>query len=103
MTIPHDDVIQYELLELLNKAKNGTMHCNDVYKQLAKLFPELTYDDTNVPYRNSASLWANRVQFARLHCVSKGQILSAYQGGSRGHGYWTITEKGRGKRRLAPR
>ncbi len=93
MSIPHDDVIQNELLGLLYKAPKGTMHCNDVYDQLAELFPELTDDELNLPYRESKSKWANRVQFARLHCVNDGHIFDFPSG--KGKGYWTITDEGR--------
>ena len=97
--IPHDEDIIHELLTLLDRARDGTMHCNEVYVDLAKSFPELSEDDLIVPYRNSKSLWANRVQFARLHCVQRGHILSEKAG--RGRSLWTITEKGRREIRLA--
>ncbi|HKZ70364.1 MAG TPA: winged helix-turn-helix domain-containing protein [Anaerolineales bacterium] len=95
MSIPHDDDIQLELLKLFNKAFSGTMHCNDIYDELAKLFPELTEDELNEPYENSASKWANRVQFARLHCVQADYIYVARDEHAQGWGYWTITEEGR--------
>lgn len=94
MAIPHDDDIMRELLKMLSMAPNYTMHCHDVYRELAKKFSELTYDDTNVPYRHSFSKWANRVQFARLHCVQYGYIYSARAAQSKDRGYWTITDKG---------
>lgn len=94
MSIPHDNHLQHALLLLLSKAPDGTMHCNDVYVELAKLFPELTDEEMNVRYRESKSKWANRVQFARLHCVQSGYIFDA-QSGIKGTGYWSITNKGR--------
>jgi hypothetical protein len=93
MTIPHDEDIKFELLELLDNATDGTMHCNDVYDRLAAKFPELTRVELEEPYRNSKSKWANRVQFARQHCSDEGHIFKFAN--SRGRGYWTITEAGR--------
>jgi len=93
MTLPHDEDIQTELLRLLSKAPKGRMHCQEVYVVLAKHFPKLTKDETTVPYKNSVSHWANRVQFARQHLVTKGWLLHTTMSG--GRGYWAISEKGR--------
>ena len=93
MAIPHDDVIQLQLLELLSNAPDGTMHCNDVYTKLAELFPRLTADELFIPYRTSASKWANRVQWARQHLVQAGLLLRPHAGS--GRGFWTISDKGR--------
>jgi restriction endonuclease Mrr len=92
MTIPHDDIIKYSLLKLLDNALNGTMHCNDVYKELAKEFPMLTHSELNDPYRSSLSHWANRVQWAREHLAKQGYILRPRNGAMRS--YWSITESG---------
>ena len=93
MTIPHDDIIQLKLLELLDRTPDGTMHCNDVYSALATQFPELTEEEISAPYQSSLSKWANRVQWARQHLVEKGWLLRPYSG--EGPGYWTISAKGR--------
>ena len=93
MAIPHDHIIKLSLLELLHKAPNGTMHCNDVYKALAEQFPKLTKDELTLPYRTSLSKWANRVQWARQHLVEEGLLLRPHAG--KGRGYWTISESGR--------
>jgi len=69
------------------------MHCSDVYKVLAEQFPELTEDEVTIPYKNSVSHWANRVQFARLHLVRQGCVLPPYVANDRG--FWTITRAGR--------
>src|ERR1051326_374645 len=99
MSLPHDRRIMAELLKLLSKAPQGTMECSLVYEELSKAFPELTEKELNKPYQNSASHWANRVQFARLHCVERGFIYDE-RNSPNGRGYWTITEKGR--KRIAP-
>src|SRR5437879_109906 len=93
MAIPHDHDIQIGLLRLLADAPDGSMHCADVYKALAQHFPGLTKDDVTIPYRNSISHWANRVQFARLHLVEQGWLLPPYFANDRG--IWTITGAGR--------
>lgn len=93
MSIPHDDVIQAKLLLLLDSAKDGAMHCQDVYRILAEQFPELTKSELSDPYKSSVSKWANRVQFARLHLVVQGFILNPDSG--HGRGYWVISNKGR--------
>lgn len=93
MTIPHDDIIKLKLLELLDKEPNGTMHCNEVFKELAREFPMLTKAELTDPYQTSQSHWANRVQWARQHLAEEGCILRPNAGGVRG--YWTITQAGR--------
>ena len=93
MALPHDEDIQTDLLRLLSIAPEGSMHCRDVYRKLAKNYSHLSHDELTLPYRNSLSHWANRVQFARLHLVKKGWVLPSATGG--GRGYWTISPKGR--------
>lgn len=93
MALPGDHEIQIELLDLLSTAPDGQMRTRDAYRVLAQRFPRLTRDETTIPYRNSVSHWANRVQFARLHLVQLGYILPPHSGG--GRGIWTISAKGR--------
>jgi hypothetical protein len=92
MALPHDEEIQTELLRLLADAPNGQMHCQDIYQALARRFPCLTEDEKTVPYGNSVSHWANRVQFARLHLVGKGWLLHASM---TDRAVWAISDKGR--------
>jgi hypothetical protein len=93
MALPHDEVLQLELMDLLMSAPEGQMHCRDVYQILATRFPALTNEELTVPYRNSISHWANRVQFARLHLVEKRWLLRRYAGD--GPGYWKVSAEGR--------
>ena len=93
MALPDDQSLQIELLRLLSRAPDGRMHCNDVYQELAKLYPQLTREEREAPYRSSLSHFANRVQFARLHLVNKGYLLRPFSGGGRGH--WAIAAAGR--------
>lgn len=93
MALPHDQTIQIELLELLAAQPEGKMHCNDVYKVLAKRFPKLTERELTEPYQTSQSHWANRVQFAVMHLKEQGLMLHHTMAG--GIGIWGISEKGR--------
>lgn len=93
MALPSDESIQIELMQLLSSAPNGEMHCRDVYRALEKRFPALTWDEVSVPYRNSVSHFANRVQFAREHLVEKGWLLRPAAGS--GRGIWKVSSKGR--------
>ena len=68
------------------------MECGDVYKLLAHRFPELEADDVSIPFKNSVSHWANRVQFARLHLVLQGYLLPSYLSE---RGVWVISPTGR--------
>ena len=95
MSIPHDDVIKSELLSLLASSPNGGLHVHKIYKELAKLHPELTEQEKHDRYENSRSKWANRVQFARLHLVEDSMIYRAGAGPRPAYGVWTITEAGR--------
>jgi predicted HNH restriction endonuclease len=66
-----------------------------IYDELAKLHPELTRQELNDPYRNSKSLWANRVQFARLHLVQRRLLYTDGDGTNPSRGDWIITDAGR--------
>lgn len=90
--LPHDDDIQLQTAYLLDTTVGGRLHCQDVYKLLAKSFPNLTSEETTAPYRRSVSHWANRVQFARLHMIRKGWLLDP---SISGRGIWAISEEGR--------
>lgn len=68
------------------------MYCQDVYSTLAHQFPHLVDDETSIPYGNSLSHWANRVQFARQHLVEKAWLNCMLQSG---RGYWEISATGR--------
>ena len=93
MALPHEDSIKNEMLKLLSNSLGGKMDCGRVYAELAECFPEVTPDERNRRYRNSLSKWANRIQFARLHCVLSGYVFRPR--GYRDRGIWAITEAGR--------
>lgn len=95
MPIPNDEVIQKELLNLLAHAPDGRLHVHNIYTELAKLHPELTAQELNAPYRNSKSLWANRVQFARLHLTQRRLLYKDGYGPNPSRGVWIITDAGK--------
>lgn len=92
MAIPNDKIIQDELLKLLYKTEFKMLHCNVVYDELAKLFPELTEEEKTKKYKQSKSKWANCVQFARLRLVHSGYLLNAKE--TKNFGYWKLSNAG---------
>jgi len=93
MSVPADEEIAFELLRLLSQAPVRTLECSDVYEKLARKFPQLTSDEINRPYQHSISLWANRVQWVRQHCV-ENKLIHLPNEGIRGYGFWTLTDAG---------
>jgi len=91
MALPGDHDIQFLLMHLLLEQKTKKMQCADVYTKLAESFPQLTWDEKSVPYQNSRSHWANRVQFAVLHLRRKGWLLPPALSG---RGVWEVSVKG---------
>ena len=94
MPIPDDETLQSELLEFLVREPEEKATVWRAYEQLARLHPELTEAERNEKYQNSASLWANRVQFARLHLANAGLLYraNAVQGAPRN--VWKLTPHG---------
>jgi hypothetical protein len=90
MALPSDDEICYALMALLRERFPGRMHCTDVYQHLEREFPQLTWDDTRLPYQNSRSHFANRVQFAVLHLRQQGWLMRPSVSG---RGYWELSKK----------
>ncbi len=59
------------------------------FKELASYFPQVTEDDLRATNRTGINTWENRVHWARLRLVHKGEIDKSR------YGVWRITEKGR--------
>lgn len=95
LAIPHDDVIQIELLRVLSSAPTGRMRCQHVYASLELRFPKLTHDEVAYPYQASTSEFSNRVQWARQHLVEHGWVHPPHLGG--GRGTWAISSAGRAR------
>jgi predicted HNH restriction endonuclease len=94
MPIPDDDTLQSELLEFLVHEPEEKATVWRVYEQLALLHPELTEAEKTEKYQNSASLWANRVQFARLHLANAGLLYRANAVASAPRNVWKLTPRG---------
>jgi hypothetical protein len=92
MALPGDHDIQFMLMCLLLEERSQKMPCTDVYTKLAESFPQLSWDEKNVPYRNSRSHWANRVQQAVRHLRTDRWILSPSLSG---RGIWEVSAKGK--------
>ncbi|MBA4191037.1 MAG: hypothetical protein C0467_23880 [Planctomycetaceae bacterium] len=95
MAIPPNAAIESELLALLATSPNGRIRTADAYDELAELHPELTVEERTLRFRESASQWANRVQFCRQHLVERGFIYPAGEGPHPNRGVWIITAAGR--------
>lgn len=93
MTIPHDDVVKIQMQSLLHyyADEGADLHCSDVYVLLGERFPCLTEGERTIPFGNSRSHWANRVQWARQHLVDDGFLERPYLSG---RGRWKLTEAG---------
>ena len=94
MTIPADDVLKADLLAFLAAEPDARATVWRVYEQLALRHPEVTHAERTKKYSNSASHWANRVQFARLHLVNQGMLFRANGAPDAPRSYWKLTPKG---------
>jgi predicted HNH restriction endonuclease len=94
MAIPDDETLKQELLSFLASEPDARASVWRVYEQLALWHPELTDAEKSERYRNSASKWANRVQFARLHLVNNGFVHRANATSHAPRNYWALTPKG---------
>lgn len=94
MTIPADTILQEELLQLLLSRSDHSALPAQVYTELAEQHPEITEREKTQRFQNSVSLWANRVQFARLHLVGRGLLYRANGGPGAYRGIWKLTPKG---------
>jgi len=61
------------------------------FKELATYFSQVTDDDLRTSNKTGINTWENRVHWARLKLVHKGQIDKSK------YGVWQITEKGRAR------
>jgi predicted HNH restriction endonuclease len=94
MPIPDDETLKLELVSFLASEPDARASIWRVYDQLALRHPELTEAEKSVRYRNSASKWANRVQFARLHLVNSGMLFRANATPNAPRTVWALTPRG---------
>lgn len=94
MSIPDDDTLQRDLLVFLAGEPDNRSDVHRVYEQLALLHPEVTEAEKTEKYKNSASHWANRVQFARLHLANSGLLYKANAVKDAPRSVWKLTPSG---------
>jgi hypothetical protein len=97
MAIPHDNIIKDIILKHLYTKKNHnfSISSQDMYQELIDEewygTEDLTFEETNVKYQQSASLWANRVQWKIKHLKDEGLLLPTNKSG---HGIWQLSPNG---------
>jgi hypothetical protein len=60
-----------------------------LFREIAGYFPQVTDDDLTATNRTGINTWENRVHWARLRLVHKGEIDRSH------YGVWRITDKGK--------
>ena len=96
MAIPSEKDIELPLLQEI-EALGGEAKPDDLYDEVAHHFPQLTSSDQELRYPKSGQLiWLNRVHWARMHLVNKGQLDASVRG------IWRITDKGRTRLGVVP-
>ncbi|MEE9285592.1 MAG: winged helix-turn-helix domain-containing protein, partial [Dehalococcoidia bacterium] len=60
-----------------------------VFQEIAKYFPQLTEEDLRLANRTGINTWENKVHWARLGLVHKGEVDKSK------YGVWRIAAKGR--------
>ena len=89
MSFPKRSELELPIL-LEVEGAGGELHPNGgFFKELATYFPQLTDEDLRAINRTGINTWENRVHWARLVLVHKGEIDKAR------YGVWRITKKGR--------
>jgi hypothetical protein len=93
MAFPSNKEIESPLLnEIALAGGEVSIRGREIYAKVARYFPGLTDEDLAMPHCPSCNAWENRVQWARLKLVQKGEILDWRAAGKQG--LWRITEKG---------
>lgn len=96
MAIPSEKDIELPLLQEI-EALGGKARPDNLYDKVARHFPKLTLADQELRYPKSGQLiWLNRVHWARMHLVNKGQLDASTRG------IWKITDKGRARLGIMP-
>jgi len=96
MAIPSEKDIELPLLQEI-EALGGEAKPDDLYDKVAHHFPQLASSDQELRYPKSGQLiWLNRVHWARMHLVNKGQLDASTRG------IWRITDKGRERLGVVP-
>ncbi|HUH75639.1 MAG TPA: HNH endonuclease [Chitinophagales bacterium] len=94
MAIPEEALIKEAILKELYQCKDTeySLTAQETYQNTYYYFEDaLTDDEVNIRYENSASKWANAVQWARKHLIDEGLLLPLIKSG---RNRWTLSEKG---------
>jgi hypothetical protein len=90
--IPH-------ILAVLKNAKNHSMHCSEVLRELERLVPRERLSPLDFDKLPSGAVrWANKAQWARKIMVDEGLLEPVEKAG---HGVWKLTEAGLAQARKA--
>jgi len=91
MAFPKRSEIELPILLEVASAGGHTRPNPQLFREVAKYFPNLTDDDLTSINRTCINTWENKVHWARLVLVHKGEIDKS------SYGVWQITEKGRAR------
>jgi hypothetical protein len=88
MPFPSRNEIEIPILMEVEAAGGELRPTAALFKELATYFPQLTEEDLGATNRTGINTWENRVHWARLRLVHKGELDRSR------YGVWRITEKG---------
>ena len=89
MSFPKSRDIELPILITLEAAGGEVRPNAALFQEIASYFPELTDDDVKATNRTGINTWENKVHWARLALVHKGQIDKSR------YGVWRITQPGK--------
>ena len=87
------------ILSILKNARNHSMHCGEVLRELGRLVPRERLSRIDLDKLPSGAVrWANKAQWARKVMVDEGLLEPVEKAG---HGVWKLTEGGLAQARKA--
>lgn len=89
MAFPSRNELELPILIEMEAAGGELRPTPALFQELATYFPQLTEEDLRATNRTGINTWENRVHWARLKLVHKGEVDRAR------YGVWRITENGR--------
>jgi restriction endonuclease Mrr len=88
MSFPKREEIEIPILVELD-AMGGEATTGDVYRRVARHFPQISAEELEQKLRSGDKKWPNLVRWAKLKLVQNDEVTSS------GKGVWRITDKGR--------
>jgi hypothetical protein len=89
MTFPKQSDIELPILIAVEAAGGELRPTPALFEDLATYFPELTSEDLRAANRSGVNTWENKVHWARLRLVHRGELDKSR------YGVWGVTEKGK--------